>query len=324
MTRIANLNTYKLKRIDRGTPGWSARVTTLDEISPDICGLQEVIVDENATPRERWDSEAAETIQDFAAACGLTAAVGATLAHPHGTAMAANFHRPWYTALLWNPDTVGLVSFRPYGAPDFWHGLTTAQFDVGAREPITVAVYHGDPFRPNFRADEALRIKGIFRRTGGVKPGFLIGDFNGLSAARLQRRWWQLRGQYYDPEPYLRQRHDDLEFQVRAGRIGRTFRRQLADRRQTQVLLRNDYMVDASAYLNTPWEPTVGHWDDGKGDPDPWGPRDIDKIFGTRPARPALLSTTIHRSATALEASDHLPKYADFDPRRIVTGQAGR
>jgi endonuclease/exonuclease/phosphatase family metal-dependent hydrolase len=319
--RIANLNAYKLRPDARGGAAWTARVNTIQEIAPDILALQEVIVDETSTPRDAWEREAAELIQDLAARCGLTAEVGVTAGRQHGTAMAANGHRPWFTALLWNPSTVALVddSYRPYGAPDFWHGCTTAQFDVGAHEPVLVASYHGDPFRPDFRANEALRLKGIFRRSGGVKPGVCIGDFNALSAAEINTGHGGRR--FYDDEPYLDMRHDDLEFQVRAGAIGGT---QLADRRQTEALLRNGYMVDAAAHLGAPWQPTVGHWEDGRGDPDPWGARRIDLILATRPIAPALTRYQTHKSATAEEASDHLPVYTDLAPAKIQSGGPGQ
>ncbi|MFD5030026.1 endonuclease/exonuclease/phosphatase family protein [Streptomyces sp. NPDC058405] len=312
--RLANLNAYKLTPATRGTSSWNARATAIQEIAPDILALQEVVVDENTTSRSSWEDEAASLIRDLAEQCGLTAAVGVSDGHPHGTAMAANWHRPWWTALMWNPHTVNLVegSYRPFGAPDYWHGCTAARFDVGTREPILAASYHGDPFRPDFRYNEALRLKGTFRTTGGVKPGFCVGDFNSISAAKVDDGQGGRR--FYDAEPYVDMRHDDLEFQVQAGTIGTT---QLADRRQTEALLRKGYMVDAAAHLGAPWEPTVGHWEDGRGDPDPWGQRRIDLILASRSAAPALTGYQAHRSAAAEEASDHLPIYVDFDPSKI-------
>ncbi|MFI0776244.1 endonuclease/exonuclease/phosphatase family protein [Streptomyces sp. NPDC021212] len=316
--RLANLNAYKLTPATRGTSSWDARATAIQEIAPDILALQEVVIDENTTSRDSWEAEAASLIQDLAAQCGLTASMRASDGHPHGTAMAANWHRPWWTALMWNPDTVELVegSYRPFGAPDYWHGCTTARFDVGAREPILVASYHGDPFRPDFRYNEALRLKGTFRTTGGVKPGFCVGDFNSISAAKVDDG--QSGRQYYDDEPYTAMHHDDLESQVQTGTIGTT---QLADRRPTEALLRKGYMVDAATHLGAPWEPTVGHWEDGRGDPDPWGPRRIDLILASRSVAPALTDYQAHRSAAAEEASDHLPVYADFDPSKISNEQ---
>lgn len=312
--RLANLNAYKLTPATRGTSEWDARVTAIREIAPDILALQEVVVNERTTSRNSWEGEAASLIRDLAEQCGLTASVGATDGHPHGTAMAANWHRPWWTALLWNPDIVRLVegSYRPFGAPDYWHGCATARFDVGAREPILVASYHGDPFRPDFRYNEALRLKGTIRTTGGVQPAFCVGDFNSISAAKVDDGQGGRR--HYDTEPYTQMRHDDLEFQVQAGTIGTT---QLADRRATEALLRKGYMVDAAAHLGAPWKPTVGHWEDGRGDPDPWGPRRIDLILASRSVAPALTRYRAHRSAAAEEASDHLPVYVDFDPSKI-------
>jgi endonuclease/exonuclease/phosphatase family metal-dependent hydrolase len=315
--RLANLNAYKLTPSSRNTGSWTARVNAIREIAPDILALQEVVIDERSTSREYWEDYAAELIQDLAVQCGLTAQVGATSGYPHGTAMAANWHRPWFTALLWNPTTVHLVdnSYRPFGAPDFWHGCTTARFDIGAREPVLVASYHGDPFRPLQRAGETLRLKGTFRQTGGVQPGFVLGDFNSLSAARV-RTLFGLR-RYYDPNVYRRQRHDDLEFQVARRSIGRWWGRRNVAERATRDLLRDGYMVDAAAHLGVPWHPTVGHWADGKGDPDPWGRRRIDLILATRPAAPALTHYQAHRSSAAEEASDHLPVYVDVRPELV-------
>ncbi|MFJ4800894.1 endonuclease/exonuclease/phosphatase family protein [Streptomyces murinus] len=313
--RLASLNAYKLTPAIRGTSSWKARVTAIREISPDILAVQEVVVDERITARGAWEGEAAALIQDLAEQCGLTAAVGVSEGHPHGTAMAANWHRPWWTALMWNPSTVRLVegSYRPFGAPDFWHGCTTADFDIGAKKKVRVASYHGDPIRPWFRFNEALRLKSIFRTTGGVLPGFVVGDYNGISAAEVDDGEGGRR--YYDAEPYTEMDHDDLEFQVQAGTIGTT---QLADRDQTEALLRKGYMVDAAAHLGAQWQPTVGHWEDGRGDPDPWGFRRIDLILASRAVAPALIRYRVHRSAAVEEATDHSSTYVDVDPDLIV------
>ncbi|MFD7408796.1 hypothetical protein ACFV7R_40530 [Streptomyces sp. NPDC059866] len=141
--RLADLDADKLMPITRGTTSWNARVTAIRKISPDILAPQEVIADESTTSRDSWERQAAVLIQNLAERCGLTSKVNVTDGHPYGTAMAANRHRPWWTALMWNPGTVHLVdgSYRPFGAPDFWHGCATARFDIGSREPILVAGY---------------------------------------------------------------------------------------------------------------------------------------------------------------------------------------
>ncbi|MEU4300287.1 endonuclease/exonuclease/phosphatase family protein [Kitasatospora aureofaciens] len=326
MVRIANFNAYKLKLTDRDTDGWRARVTAIQEVAPDILTLQEVLVDEELKEGEteldraqRWRAEASEIIGYLAADCGLSATTIRADGTPGGIAMANNADRGWYTAILWNPDTVHATrgGFRPFGAPDFWHGCTTMLLDVGAAEPVLVASYHGDPFRPDFRANEALRLKGIFRRTGGAKPGILAGDFNAISAATT------IPGgtQFYDPEPYHDQDHDDLEYQLQPGTAGGT---QLADRRQTAALLRAGYMVDAAAHLAAPWQPTVGYWADGQGDPDPWGERRIDLILATRPVAPALVRYRAHVSPASEAAADHRPVYADLDVSAIAAPQEAR
>ncbi|MFE2104531.1 endonuclease/exonuclease/phosphatase family protein [Kitasatospora sp. NPDC059463] len=323
---LANLNAYKLHPRDLGTKGWEARVTAIREVAPDILCLQEVLVDEDAPEdadeqgivdeakrHRRWDAQAATVIERLAHECGLTATTVRSDGSPGPVAMARNGDRPWFTAVLWRPETITPVpgGFRPYGSPDYWHGCTTIQLDIGAQDPLLVVSYHGDPFRPDFRADEARRLKGAFRRTGGAKPGVALGDFNSISAASIT-----VDGQErpYDEEPYRDQHHDDLEYQCVPETIGDT---NLADRRPTAMLLRRGFMVDAAAHLGAPWEPTVGHWEDGTGDPDPWGPRRIDLALATRPVAPALVGYRTHRSPAAEAASDHLLIAVDIDPSKI-------
>lgn len=192
--RIANLNAYKLSPTTRNTRSWAARVTAIQEIAPDILALQEFILDESGTGRDRWESEAASLIQDLSEECGLSASVRVSAYHPHGTAMAANWHRPRWTALMWNPHTVDVVegSYRPFGAPDYWHGCTTARFDVGAKVPVLIASYHGDPFRPDYRYNEALRLKGTICTTGGVRPALCVGDFNSIWIRAPSRHRWEV------------------------------------------------------------------------------------------------------------------------------------
>ncbi|MFD7737743.1 endonuclease/exonuclease/phosphatase family protein [Streptomyces sp. MJM8645] len=327
LVTVANLNAYKLHPRDVGTEGFRARVTAIREVGPDVLCLQEVLVDEDAPEdadengiideakrHHRWDTQAAAVIERLARECGLTATTVRPDGSPGPVAMARNGDRPWFTAVLWNPATVTPVpgGFRPYGSPDYWHGFTTIQLDVGGQAPLLIASYHGDPFRPDFRADEARRLKGAFRRTGGAKPGLVLGDFNSISAATVTVDGTQ---QPYDSEPYTGQDHDDLEYQCAPETVGDT---NLADRRPTAMLLRRGFMVDAAAHLGAPWEPTVGHWEDGKGDPDPWGPRRIDLALATRPVAPALVGYRVHRSPAALAAADHLVVVVDPAPSKIL------
>ncbi|MFI1189389.1 endonuclease/exonuclease/phosphatase family protein [Streptomyces californicus] len=308
--RIASFNVHKLTLDSRDSSAWWDRVTAVREISPDILCLQEILVSETSTHKRDWESVAAQTIQAFAEDCGLSASVEVTAGHPHGTAMASNVHRPWYTAVLWNPDAAQAVDFRPYGAPDFWHGCTRVDFKIiGTALTIRVVSYHGHPINPDVRVSECLRLKSIFRGVGGPVPGFCLGDVNSISAATIDNGNGGRR--YYDHEPYTKQRHDDLEYQVQADTIGGA---QLARRDNTTLLLRNSYMADVAAYLGAKWEPTVGHWADGQGDPDPWGPRRIDLILATRPVAPLLTRYGVHRSPAGMRAADHLQPYADFDP----------
>lgn len=314
--RFANLNAYKLRSSTIGDASWHARVTAIGEIAPDVLALQEVVVDETRPPSE-WADEASTIIQQLAAECGLSATTVRADGSPGPTAMANNAHRGWYTALLFNPETVSPTpgGFRRLGAPDFWHGFTMMEFDIGAPVSVTVGSYHGDPFRGSWRRDEAMRIKGLLRATGGAKPGVVLGDYNALSAAQVRTQDGRLA--FYDEEPYLTHDHDDLEYQLLPGSIGG---KQLADRRQSETLLRRGFMVDAAAHLNVPWQATVGHWEDGKGDPDPWGKRRIDLVLATRPVVSALRRYTTCTSPAAKIASDHLPVICEIDPSKIEEG----
>ncbi|MEV0188364.1 endonuclease/exonuclease/phosphatase family protein [Kitasatospora purpeofusca] len=306
--RITNFNLYKARPSEIGTARWRARVAAVRELAPDILTVQEILVDEVPDLRD-WERAAAEVVRRLAADCGLVADLprGGTA----GVATAASLHRPWYTAVLWNPEAVAAVpnGFQSYGAPDFWHALTTVRLDVGASEPLLVASYHGDPFRPDFRATEALRLKGLLRRTGGAKVGLVAGDFNSVSASTGPD------GGFYDAEPYTGQDHDDLEYQCVPGTVGST---NVADRRPTEALLRRGFTVDAAAHLGVPWQPTVGYWADGDGDPDPWGARRIDLVLVTRPVVPALVRYGVHVSPAGEVASDHRLVHVDVDVARIA------
>lgn len=315
--RFASLNAYKLSIRSVGTPAWKARIATIRELAPDVLALQEVLGDETLEGDESeaalWAAGAQSVIERLAAECGLSA----TTLRADGTsgrlAMAGN-GRGWFTALLWNPESVRPIAggFRTYGEPDFWHGCSQLLLDVGADEPVTVVSYHGHPASPEMRRHEALMLKLRMRATGGARPGVIMGDFNALSAARVRTPDGEVR--YYDEEPYLDQDHDDLEYQLQPGTIGGV---QLADRRQTELLLRRGFMVDAAAHTGAPWRPTVGYWQDGRGDPDPWGPRRIDLVLVTRPVVPALVSYSTHDTPAARAAADHLPVVCTIAPSRI-------
>ncbi len=318
LIRLASFNVYKLTAVEHGAPRWRARVDAIREIAPDVLCVQEVLTAGNRRPHEstadaaeRRDREAAEIIARLAADCGLSAAIPDGIA---STATAPGANHLWHTAILWNPAAVQPVpgTFRAFGAPEFHHGCTTLEFDIGTAQPLLVISYHGDPFRPDRRANEGIRIKGFLRRTGGARPAVILGDFNGLSAAQVLGPDGQTA--FYDNEPYTAQDHDDLEYQCVPETIGTTNR---ADRRHTEVLLRRGFAVDAAAHLGAPWKPTSGHWPDGTGDPDAWGERRIDLVLATRPVAPALASYGVHATAASTAASDHLPVHVDIRPADI-------
>ncbi|MGW4378959.1 hypothetical protein [Kitasatospora sp. NPDC004531] len=207
-----------------------------------------------ADTADRHDRKAAAITARLAADCGLSGAI------PGGTAVTAtapSAERTWCTAMLWNPATVSPVPriFRPLGAREFHHGVTTFAFDVGAAEQLPVASYHGSPFRPDRRANGAIRLKGLQRRSGGARPAAILGYFNPLSAAQVLGPDGRMGS--HDAEPYTDQAHDDLEYQCVAETVGTG---NVADRRQSPVLLRDGFAVDAAAHLGAPWQPSSGHW----------------------------------------------------------------
>ncbi|WAL71583.1 hypothetical protein OU787_08735 [Kitasatospora sp. YST-16] len=159
------------------------------------------------------------------------------------------------------------------------------------------------------------------RRESKNSSASALGDFNALLAATVADPGRAPR--YYDTEPYLTQDHDDLEYQLAAGTVGG---QQLANRRLTEALLHGGYMVDVAAHVGAPWQPTVGHWEDGRGrgDPHPWGSRRIGLILATRPVAPAVKHYGVHVSAASNEASDHRAIFADVDQPTSLSGSHRR
>lgn len=221
----------------------------------------------------------------------------------------------YHVGLLWSPDIQPVPGgWRAYnGLPDFWHAMATQILDFGGIR-LKVGSFQGDPFRPDWRFNEARRVVSAYL----AQSGLLGGDFNGLAsdlrAGRRLRKWvrrlWPWAGpDYYDPEPYTRQSHDLLEFQIQ-WRDKRS-RRPKADSRAGEVLRRQG-LLDAAAVSDVPWQATCGHWPG-----DAWGLRRIDTNRVTRDLAPAVVSHESVFTDLTRVAADHLPVITGVDKTRI-------
>jgi endonuclease/exonuclease/phosphatase family metal-dependent hydrolase len=268
----------------------------LAESQPDVLAVQEILDDTAAG--------AGRLLHQLADSLGLLCTVDAR----GTTAIASGQHR-YHVGLLWRPGITPVPgTWRAFQAGDFHHALARLQLDIGSREPVTFASYHADPFRPARRFDEALRLVAALTRPPG--PAAVGGDFNGVSADRTAQ------GDYYDHDPYANQEwYGDLLHQVEWNAHPDAPHR--ADRSPAEVLRRGG-LLDAAAALDSPWQPTTGHWPVG----DPFGPRRIDMIRTTRHLLPALAGYRVLRTHAASNGSDHLPVSIDLEPAMISNRSA--
>ncbi|RSO07013.1 hypothetical protein DMH18_26625 [Streptomyces sp. WAC 06783] len=220
--------------------------------------------------------------------------------HPDASgAFRGNFH----VGVLWAPDVEPVPGgWRAYnGLPDFWHALATIRLDFGST-PIKVGSFQGDPFRPDWRYNEARRVTSAFLGQLGI----LGADFNCISADT-----WPGTTRYYDHDPYTEQDHDLLEYQI----LWRDDPSEppVADRRAAEVMRRQG-LLDAAPLANAPWHPSCGHWTDAVGTPDIWGPRRIDTLRVTRRLAPGVHTHRTVQTTESLAASDHLPVVTEIEP----------
>ncbi|MCC3766093.1 endonuclease/exonuclease/phosphatase family protein [Streptomyces sp. UNOC14_S4] len=294
--RFGTYNLYKLAipRAQEERNRYEQVVRSIRTMGVHVLAVQEII---GAEP-----DDGAKVLWQLADDTGLTCttAPDPTTGTSAGPALASSQHH-FHTGLLWHPDLTAVPGgWRAYnGAPDFWHSLATLVLDAGG-PPVKFASFHADPFRPDWRYNEARRVTSAFR--AGV-PGAIGADWNAISADH------RTDGTLFDDDPYTAQDHIDLEYQVE-WREDPTAPPK-ADRRASEVLRRGG-LLDTAAVLDVPWEPTTGHWTDGQGDPDRWGPRRIDTIRITDHLVPALRAHRTVRTPDTLAASDHLPVVVDL------------
>ncbi|NGO73197.1 hypothetical protein, partial [Streptomyces boncukensis] len=177
----------------------------------------------------------------------------------------------FFVGLLWAGSMEPIPGTLRAYHDQMWHGLITAQFDVGLPQPLLVGSWHANPWCPDARLSEARRVSVPFTAPG--LPGVLSSDTNMLAADPARDG-----SSYYDPDPSSYGDLDNplLDCQVRWSDDGVPE----ADRRGAHVLLRR-HLHDPAAVLDKPWQATCGHA------PDPWGPRRIDTNRITPTLRPA-------------------------------------
>lgn len=324
MITAATYNVFNLSmpRTPEERRRYDGLVNVVRWIKPDSLNLQEILA---VTP-----VEAGSLVKKFAddtdLAC-MTApnpksgepSVPALAASQHGHLdSTGTFRGNYYVAQMWNPDVQPIPGgWRAYnGMPDFWHAMSTIRLDFGGRK-IKTGAFQGDPFRPDWRYNESRRVTSAFLG----QTGWLGADFNCLSAdlrkvnglEGLVRRLFH-RPPYYYPEPYTRQRHDMLEYQILWRKNPR--KRPIADRRAAEVMLRAG-LLDPAAVLNVPLQASCGHWTSPDGKQDTWGYRNIDTSRVTRDVAQALVSHKVVDTEEAKNSSDHLPAVTVVDETRI-------
>lgn len=210
--------------------------------------------------------------------------------------------------LLWRPGIEPVAGrFRAF-SEDFWHGLAVGVFDIDGVQ-VAIGSFHATPFGKRARADQMERLVSIFTRPDGRPPGMVGADWNCVSADRIAGT-----GEFYDPDPYADQPwFGDLIYQTNWTYDGDGQRHHVADREPGEVLYVGG-LRDAAAVLDTPWEPTAGHWPSD----DPFGERRIDAIRVTDDMVPALRDAQVARNDTALAASDHLPPVVTVETTEIA------
>jgi endonuclease/exonuclease/phosphatase family metal-dependent hydrolase len=246
---------------------------------------------------------AADRMREFADAVRMECSVPS--AEPDGSscvAVAAASTR-FNVGLLWRPGIKPVPgSVRTYADPgDLWHGLVMLGLDIGGPAPVRFVSYHADPFRPDRRFADAIRVAAIIR---GRLPTVVCADWNNISADRRRS------GEFYDEDPFptmpffpalLQQVRwcDDPDAAPRA------------DRRSTEVVRRAG-LYDVAAALDSPWQATTGHWPGAR-----YGPRRIDAVRVNGAMLPALRRHQVVDTELTRLASDHLPVVVTIDPNAI-------
>jgi endonuclease/exonuclease/phosphatase family metal-dependent hydrolase len=289
----------------------AALVEVIRNLDVDVLAVQEVIGD--------GPDAAANRLRELAEAVGMNCVV-ADNGYDYSEVAVAAAPTGYNVALLWRRGITPVPgTWRPYHLPgDLWHALATVHLDLGGTT-VKFASYHADPFRPDRRFVDAIRVTTAFR--DGV-PALLGGDFNNIGADP------QPDGTFYDPDPF----NDPNLLPDLASLPALLYQcvwdddpaaRPLADRRASAVLYRAG-LHDAAAVLQArPWQQTTGHWTKI----DPYPPRRIDAVRVTDSVRAALLSHQVINSLPpgpdgqpAVDphtASDHLPVKVTFDTAAI-------
>lgn len=181
--RLLSVNPLDLYAGDR--PVDRARYAGLEELirrlDPDILAVQEIIADGATHAKKR--APAARGLRRLAAAVGLECEVGGEPA----VAVGGIAH---HTGLLWRagltpvPGSLHQLDRRV----QMWHCAISVVFAFGGLQ-VRVGSVQLSPFSGVSREADAGQLLRVFHDTD--LPGFIGGDFNGLSADEV-----------YDPDPY--------------------------------------------------------------------------------------------------------------------------
>ncbi|SEP53757.1 endonuclease/exonuclease/phosphatase family protein [Amycolatopsis saalfeldensis] len=281
----------------------------------DVLAVQELIAEGNT--REDTARLAGHRLSLLAEGTGLR------YEHAPGAPAVAIGNQGFHSALLWADGIRPAGNWYSIAGSSFWHAMAMLDLDVGASEPVTHASVHLRPFGREHRADEGERVLVAMTR-GTRRLGFVAGDFNSVSAARVRRRTPDGAGErwpLYDPDYPAGEDnwHPSLASYCHVSSDETRTLSWTTDRRPTGHL-EHTGLRDAAALIDAPWMPTVGHWSGGD-HPD----ARLDQIWATSAAADAVTGyEVIDRPLSAADEpgevtadpwtlSDHLGIVATYD-----------
>jgi len=264
----------------------------------------------------------------------LAEATGMKCALPNGKSAIGIGNARRHTGLLWKEGITPTGGYRAYSGTYLFNSLLKLHLDVGGYI-ICGASYQAIVFGRHRRADEAEMVVSALTRpfqSAHRPPGIIGGDWNGVSADRVFRPSQNGRETtgagnwvFYDEEPdYQKMNTGEVVYQT-TWKFNENGQPYFSTDREAGEILSIGGLRDVAAALDTPWEPTVGHWDKH----DPLGKRRIDAIRVTQEVVPALLSYSVISDAVSeligaesvdpKTASDHLPIVMEYEPSLMNT-----
>ncbi|MEV8510690.1 hypothetical protein [Dactylosporangium sp. NPDC051484] len=171
--------TYNLFNFGRNDPGAVTDVAAREEnlfevirdIDSDVLAVQELI---GATP-----DAAADQLLRLADATGMECLLHQPVGKAAPKVAVASATSGFSTGVLWRTG-ITPIAWRAIGPGDLWHALATIVLDIGGAQPVKVGSYHADPFRPDRRFTDALRVISMFRQD---QPEDQLGTLHGRRKA---------------------------------------------------------------------------------------------------------------------------------------------